>query len=270
MKTSLLLYGIGGGLTATAAGAGVATGIILPKALEAKNGLEAFVANGGGSNSLANKEHINYVALGDSETAGYVGSLGRDYRSYSDFLASSLKNSQKLGSYHNLAVSGERLADINKDIFENGDKVRVLKDADLITLTLGANDVLAYLKILNIPFSQAFGFIGDKAALGKVADNVAALDKTTPDAPIIKVAADLHTAQSGDVKDANDILQTFKPMASYAAGTQAAADRTELFGNNPNLGVKKEDARDTYKDTLSSLTKLINGDKGALFNIDKD
>ena len=237
-KTFWIPFGVGIGTLAV--GAGVATGIILPRAIKARNALENWVPDGGGYNSLKGKEQINYVALGDSETAGFNGVLGKDYLSYADFLAGSLKNAGKLEEYTNLAVSGERLADFKKDIFEFPEKVREIEDADLITLTLGANDVLAYLRMLNIPYNQFPSFITGNN--GEIADDIKYDDTKSK-----------YVVQKSEDDDEN--------VANW---------RTAEFGHNPNLGVSKEDSAELFIETIKDLSGVLTDKPEGLFNIDKD
>lgn len=267
-KAFWIPLGVGTGTLAT--GAGLATGIILPKALKAKNALGSFVTDGGGSNSLKGKNKINYVALGDSETAGYNGLLKRDVLSYADFLAGSLKKAGKLGKYDNLALSGERLADFKKDIFQYPDKVRELHDADLITLTLGANDVLAYMKILNIPFHQAFDFIGDPGKIEKIADKITKYNQTQGKYVIQKSDSITDPTDKAAVKAAEDALASLKPYAEHESAIKAAKDRESEFGNNPNLGISKEDSLELFTVTVDRLSKILSGTPQALLNLDKD
>ena len=261
--TKAFLIPLGIGTATLAAGGGIATGIVLPRALAAKNALENWIPNGGNCNSLKGKDQINYVALGDSETAGYIGVLREDYLSYADFLAGSLKNAGKLKKYSNLALSGERLADFKKDIFQYPNKLRELHDADLITLTLGANDVLAYMKVLNIPFGQAMNFIGDPTKIAKIADGIAEYNKQSK-----KIEIKDKDNISDDAKAALDSL---RPYSGHKSTIDAAEHRIKIFdGNNPNLGVSKKDSADMFTGTLDKLSNILNGSPQSLFNIDKD
>ena len=252
------------GLGTFAVTAGATTGIILPRALKARNALKNWVSNGGGSNSLKGKEQINYVALGDSETAGFNGVLRKDYLSYADFLAGSLKNAGKLEKYTNLAVSGERLSDFKKDIFEAPEKVREIEKADLITLTLGANDVLAYLKMFNIPFNQATNFITGGNI--EVADIIKYDDNQSK--YLVQKSEDItNTTDKGKVESAEAQIETLRP---YHSNQDVVKRRIAKFGNNPNLGFSKEDSAELFIETVKDLSGVLTDKPEALFNIDKD
>ncbi|WP_027121176.1 SGNH/GDSL hydrolase family protein [Mycoplasma leonicaptivi] len=143
-------------------------------------------------NFIALDQKIRYVALGDSITAGFDGTLTRDYQgsknengeitgvSYPSFLARILDQNGRVESYDNFAISGSTTADwINllkidyqSNKFKNksvdylfGDSEQYskkvkdkLKDANLITLSLGANDVFELL-FSSIKENDAFKII---------------------------------------------------------------------------------------------------------------
>ncbi|QGZ97470.1 hypothetical protein GE118_01500 [Mycoplasma sp. NEAQ87857] len=119
---------------------------------------------------IALDQKINYLALGDSITAGFDGALPQDFPgeflnntvtgvSYPAFLARIFNKAQRLNSFNNYAVSGTTALDWlsllnntnNQAIFENNvlqNKINLnqlkqdLAKANLITLTIGANDFL--------------------------------------------------------------------------------------------------------------------------------
>lgn len=156
---------VGSGVLLTGAGAGTAIGIILPKALKAKESLKTVFTAGGENNALhwGKKKKLNYVALGDSETAGFNMRLKRDYLSYADFLANDLQKAGRLNSYKNFAVSGAKIPDLEKQFTQTTSTLSTLHNADLITLTIGANDLLSFVKMFELPFAAvAKGFSGIK------------------------------------------------------------------------------------------------------------
>lgn len=191
MKKWVLGSIIGGSVVGSLGiGAGVSLGVVLPKALKAADALKNFVANEGESKMAhwGNKK-LNYIALGDSETAGFNGATrGRlsqengktkegynnfDYLSYADFLANDLRKANRLKNYHNYAVSGATIDDQKKLFTEHALAHETIKNADLISLTIGANDLLAFVKLLKIPFSlDLFSSIG-RAAPSVVSGNAA-------------------------------------------------------------------------------------------------
>lgn len=109
---------------------------------------------------ITNIDHkIYYLALGDSLAAGHnpYGKLGYGY---SDYVSDYLKGKKKLEFYtKHYAVSGYRTTDLIRDINDNkevliNNKVITLKNAltnaDLITLSIGANDLFYKLNLTNI------------------------------------------------------------------------------------------------------------------------
>lgn len=139
-------------LTATTVGVGIGVAIIVPKTLKLKGALQNFVLESGSdpSNLWKKGEKLNVVALGDSETAGINGIDNNQHASYSDFLAKDLKKSNNLGSYKNFAKSGERLGEMHQLFKESMDIQKELRDADLVTFTIGANDLLRFIKIFGL------------------------------------------------------------------------------------------------------------------------
>ncbi|EIE41599.1 hypothetical protein MCANUFG1_01956 [Mycoplasmopsis canis UFG1] len=124
-------------------------------------------------NFISANTKIKYVAIGDSITAGFDGSLPEDYKgklekdgsisglSYASYLARMLNQNQRIASFDNFAVSGSRTLDWIKlfeieypntpsdetieRIFPNhhslkADIIKKLQESNLITFTLGAND----------------------------------------------------------------------------------------------------------------------------------
>lgn len=103
-------------------------------------------------------KNFNYVALGDSVAAGR-NPYGVDDYGYTDYISDYLKSEGKLGSYVSYAVSGYKTHDIFEDISYNR-KVEVnnktenirksLRESDIVTISIGANDFLNGLSIGNI------------------------------------------------------------------------------------------------------------------------
>lgn len=102
-------------------------------------------------------EPAHYVALGDSLAFGIVGD-GLFGKSYTDFLAEALAEEDLLASFNKgFAFPGYKTTDILRELEENtvkpssatDEEVALLdeiKKADVITLSIGANDVLAGIK----------------------------------------------------------------------------------------------------------------------------
>lgn len=120
---------------------------------------------------------INYVALGDSIAKGY-GLKDVKTESYVGRIAQSLED--KYGAVHltNLGENGlrseqllERLTDENHE--QHDAYIEAIQNADLITLSIGSNDLLQYLS-LNTDFSE-FREHGDEIfteACEKFSDNI--------------------------------------------------------------------------------------------------
>lgn len=104
---------------------------------------------------------INYLALGDSLAYG-ISSDGLPGEGYPDFLAQSLNEDNVLKSSNKgFSYPGYTASDVLKDLKDNVTKPTVgigqegqnltlnksIAEADLITISVGANDVLGYFKI---------------------------------------------------------------------------------------------------------------------------
>lgn len=107
---------------------------------------------------LNNNKKIYYVSLGDSLAAGQspYGQLGYGY---SDYVANYLKENNLLEFYtKDFAKSGYRTTDIINDI-NNNKKIKInkkhegiktiLRNSELVTLSIGANDIFYKLGISN-------------------------------------------------------------------------------------------------------------------------
>lgn len=103
------------------------------------------------------EEKVNYVALGDSLTAGR-NPYGSDDYGYADYIKDYLNTKGKLNSYKNYAVSGYLVSDVIDDINYNraveieeatiGLK-KALRESDLVTISVGANDLLKGVSLSN-------------------------------------------------------------------------------------------------------------------------
>ena len=113
---------------------------------------------------------INYVALGDSLAAGYTPDKTID-KSYTDFIAEKLNGEGVLGDYRNFGVPGYTTIDVLSSLDftnpENADRLSAISKAQIITLDVGANDLLNSLPALLADPTQA------PAAIENVAGNIA-------------------------------------------------------------------------------------------------
>lgn len=108
--------------------------------------------------SSENKK-ISYIALGDSIAEGMNSYSAVDY-GYTDYVKDYLKDKDLLSFYtKKYAISGYKIRDLKNDIEDNkvieqDDKKIYLKEAlresDLVTLTIGANDFLETISLDNI------------------------------------------------------------------------------------------------------------------------
>lgn len=104
-------------------------------------------------------DRIQYVALGDSLAAGQ-NPYGEISFGYSDYLANYLNKNKMLRDYlKEFAQSGYRTKDIladielGKTVTHNDKEVNIkeaLREANLITISIGANDFLGELNLQNI------------------------------------------------------------------------------------------------------------------------
>ena len=96
------------------------------------------------------EKKINYIALGDSVAAGQnpYGEIGK---SYADYLYEQLKEEDKVKYFSKkYSVSGYETVDIINEIIRNSDIKRDLRESDLVTISIGANDFLNSFDIKNI------------------------------------------------------------------------------------------------------------------------
>lgn len=99
---------------------------------------------------------INYLSIGDSLSAG-INAYGDKNYGYSDYVANYLKQNNQLKSYSNdFAVAGYRISDVKhqletNQIITNKNKTlsfkKCLRDAQLVTISIGGNDLLSELSL---------------------------------------------------------------------------------------------------------------------------
>lgn len=108
-------------------------------------------------------ERISYVALGDSVALG-VNPYGEIGYSYSDYIKDYLLDNGRLKEYlKGYAVSGYTTQDMlddfhnNREIDVEGSKVNIrhaLREADLVTISIGANDFLKGISLNSLDLSR--------------------------------------------------------------------------------------------------------------------
>ena len=108
---------------------------------------------------LNQNKKIIYIPLGDSIAEGMTPYHTIDY-GYTDYVADYLKSNNNLSFYtKKFAKSGYTIKDVvrdineNKTIEENGKKYHlkeILRESDLVTITIGANDFIKEMSISNV------------------------------------------------------------------------------------------------------------------------
>lgn len=95
-------------------------------------------------------DKINYIALGDSVAEGRnpYGEVGY---SYTDYFAEDLKKNNKLSHYtKKYTKSGYTTENVINDIDKNNNLKRDLRESNLVTISIGANDFLHSINLKNL------------------------------------------------------------------------------------------------------------------------
>lgn len=122
---------------------------------------------------------INYVALGDSVAAGR-NPYGVDDYGYTDYVKDYLQKNDKLNSYISYAISGYTTDDVTNDINLNKKSIdneisikRALRESNLVTISIGANDFMKDLDLTGVS-----NFLKDKnIALSRVDEVIDKVDE---------------------------------------------------------------------------------------------
>lgn len=102
------------------------------------------------------KQELNYVALGDSLAEGYLAEPDEDGNKIGDgypvFIEQGIKEEYDLTvNITNAGIGGYRTDDVYEDLTENKDNVMdSVEEAEIVTLSAGANDVIQDVGIENI------------------------------------------------------------------------------------------------------------------------
>lgn len=92
-------------------------------------------------------DKLNYIALGDSVAEG-MNPYGEIGYSYTDYIADYLKKEKKLSYYtKKYTKSGYITENVINDIENNNELKKDLRESDLVTISIGANDFLKHIKI---------------------------------------------------------------------------------------------------------------------------
>lgn len=92
-------------------------------------------------------DKLNYIALGDSVAEG-MNPYGEIGYSYTDYIANYLKKEKRLSYYtKKYTKSGYITENVINDIENNNELKKDLRESDLVTISIGANDFLKHIKI---------------------------------------------------------------------------------------------------------------------------
>lgn len=128
--------------------------------------------------SAAADQSIKYLALGDSLAAGvtFDKKIGEGY---SDLVAKHLEEKEMLQSYSKaFAVPGYKTANVLADLQEKAELQEAVKEANLITISAGANDLLKEAKVDVAKGTVAVDPANIKSTLGLIAQNYTEILKT--------------------------------------------------------------------------------------------
>ncbi|MDU9694118.1 GDSL-type esterase/lipase family protein [Priestia aryabhattai] len=87
------------------------------------------------------KHKVDYVALGDSLAAGRTPYDLFD-KGYPDYIVQSLEQANHKVFYDNFGASGYTTENVKNDVLTNDEMRKEIKKADVITLDIGANDLV--------------------------------------------------------------------------------------------------------------------------------
>ena len=96
---------------------------------------------------------LYYVTLGDSLSAG-LNSYGKVEYGYNDYIKDYLTNKNHLSYYKNYAKSGYETINIIEDINNNLNLKKDLRESDLVTISIGANDLLNKIDFKNFEIDR--------------------------------------------------------------------------------------------------------------------
>ncbi|MEI4770207.1 GDSL-type esterase/lipase family protein [Psychrobacillus sp. FJAT-51614] len=179
-----------------------------------------------------------YIALGDSLAAGQTPNRAID-AGYTDLIAQELKKSNQLAFYSKaLAFPGYTTADVLKTVRTKEAK-QLLKDATIVTISAGANDLLRLVQVNAANGSIAYKQIQANYALNTVRKNMEAIVKEVqviaPTAKIYVMGyyfAYPHIRESQSVgikKELNTLHSILKTEAEANGATYISVE--EAFSN---------------------------------------
>lgn len=102
----------------------------------------------GQAEEMKKEEKIYCVAFGDSIAKGYAGKKKEDLQSYPWLIADAVTEETEIPTeYVNYAKNGLTSARLNSDVLSTEEAAASLEKADIITLTIGANDLMQEFKL---------------------------------------------------------------------------------------------------------------------------
>lgn len=210
----------------------------------------------------AQAQTIDYVAFGDSVAAGVRGGTGEASSDvgYTDLLETELKAAQLGGGFNkDFCVSGATTSTLVNDtaVLRNADseKAKLVASAELITLQIGANDILA-------PFSAYVKSNGgaagmDPAKAKEVLQQVA--DSVPTKGPIVQANIEtiLHNILTANPKAQIFVLGYYDPLptASKFLGVDLRAPMQSFDGyiEKAALSTAATGAQVTYVDISETM-----------------
>lgn len=95
-------------------------------------------------------EKLNYIAIGDSLAEG-MAPYGEVGYSYADYFADFLKNENRLSYYSKRYTKSDYTTkEIIRELEINNDLKRDLRESDVVTISIGANDILNSINLKNL------------------------------------------------------------------------------------------------------------------------
>ncbi|MFC4322602.1 SGNH/GDSL hydrolase family protein [Litchfieldia salsa] len=179
------------------------------------------------------KVDVDYVSLGDSLAAGQTPyheiNLG-----YADYLKSRMEQSQYEVDFENFGESGYTSTHLLKDVLYNNDVRNELKEADMVTLDIGANDVLGALRFNPQQAVAAVGNVGQN--LHVILNEIDALN---PDVDVYVMGyynpfPYLSEAEQNQLLPLMDALNATIEKASVANG-DVFVPTEDVIAENPTL-----------------------------------
>lgn len=212
---------------------------------------------------------VYYLNLGDSLAAG-EGAYDKKVKGYSDYVKDYLKQKNLLEIYVNdYATNGYRTTDLinviedNKRIKKNDKEITIqnsLIKADLVTLSIGANDIINRISFQNsLDYNQIYNYIDD---LSKDLDKLLKLMRQYCKEDIIMIGyynpyPYLNNPETNDIF--NYLNKKYKEICNEYNVTYIEIDN--LFKENPNFLPNENNihpSEEGYKAISGEIISAIN------------